>query len=66
VEVVQEIYRGVRIQEIPDLYERLEKVSVDPLNWVTRYRDKYTGDIWEEAYESTGHGEVVVVRKLKA
>jgi len=62
---VQEIYRGVRIQEIPDLSERLEKVSVDALNWVTRYRDKHTGDIWEEAYESTGHGEMVVVRKLK-
>lgn len=63
---MKEYYRGLRITEIPELAGRVEKVDVDAINWITRYRDPETGECWEESYESTGHGDVVVVRKVNS
>jgi len=56
---------GKAVSEIPEFVNRLEEVSTDFKLWVTRFRCKKCGQIWEERYESKGHANVPLVRKLK-
>ena len=57
--------QGKSVDEIPELKNVLEVVSCDAKKWITIYKCKSCGQLWEERYEPTGHGEVSVLRKIK-
>ena len=56
---------GKTVSDIPALSERLDKLSIDAMAWITHYRCKYCGQYWEERYEAKGHGEVPSLFKIK-
>lgn len=60
---LQDVYEGMAVKDIPDLYKRLEELSVNYRQWVTSYKCSQCGQIWKEQYVSTGHGEVPRVYK---
>ena len=55
--------RGNAVRQLPDFLILVDKVAVDAKNWTTTYRCKKSGEEWLETYESTGHGEIPVVRR---
>lgn len=56
-------YPGKALSELPELAACLCEISCDPMTWTTIYRCKYSGEYWEEVYESKGHGEIPIVRR---
>lgn len=48
----------------PELRDILVMLSSDFQTWVTVFGGSVCGQLWEEAYEATGHGERPMVRKL--
>jgi hypothetical protein len=59
-----EEFPGRTIAQIPELQGTLEKVEVNYKTWTTLYRCTVCGQLWEEKYEASGHGEVPHVRKI--
>ena len=57
-------YPGQSVREIPTLIERLDEVSRDVKRWVRVFRCRNCGQLWEESYETTGHGENANTRKV--
>ncbi len=64
-ETLQAEYRGMSVKQIPDLAGRLEEISRESINWIRVFRCRNCGQLWEERYESTGHGEVATTRKIR-
>jgi hypothetical protein len=60
---LQEIYEGLAVKDIPDLFTKVEKTSVNYKLWVTSFKCSKCGQIWKEQYVSTGHGDVPRVYK---
>ena len=58
-------YRGQSVDEIRKLAARLDQISIDSTNWVRIFRCRDCGQLWEEWYEATGHGENANVRKMQ-
>lgn len=58
-------YKGKKVGEIPELKKILIEISTDYNKWTTLFRCKLCGQIWEEIYESKGHGEVPKVIKKR-
>jgi hypothetical protein len=54
------------LAELPEFASRLEQISIDPVNWVRILRCRNCGQLWEESYRSTGHGEVATTRKFSS
>lgn len=54
---------GKAIADLPALAGRVEKVKTDFKLWISIFRCKECGQIWEERYESKGHANVPTVRK---
>jgi hypothetical protein len=57
-------FRGKSVAEIPALAARLEELSRDLEQWVRVFRCRQCGQLWEERYEATGHGEIATTRKI--
>ncbi len=57
-------FPGEVVKSVRELRRGLREISVDGMTWTTLYQCKKCGLLWEESYESTGHGEVPSVRKL--
>ena len=58
-------YPGKTLAEIPELRDHVEELSTDFKRWITVFRCKDCGMIWEERYEAKGHGDAPSVRKVK-
>jgi hypothetical protein len=56
-------HRGKSMNELPELLALVEQVSTDPIRWRTVYRCRTSGELWEEIYEATGHGEIPIVTR---
>ncbi len=61
----QDSFEGLSLKQIPKLEQLVEEVSCDPMTWRTVFKCKVSGELWEEVYESKGHGEVPAVRRIK-
>ena len=57
---------GKSVKDIPDLAKTLDEISTDYLKWVTTFRCKQCGQLWEERYRSAGHGNVPEVLRGKS
>ena len=60
---LQEKFEGKSVKDIPDLYKKLEEVTIDYKNWITTFKCKSCGQFWLEAFIEKGHGEVPEVYK---
>jgi len=56
---------GKAVIDIPELSNRLQEISTDFKLWITRFRCKQCGQIWEESYESKGHANIPSVKKVE-
>jgi transposase-like protein len=57
---------GKAVSDVPELASHLEKLTTDFKLWITRFRCKECGQIWEERYESKGHANVPSIKKVKS
>jgi len=57
---------GKAVSDISELSSHLEKLTTDFKHWVTRFRCRESSQIWEERYESRGHANVPLTKKIKA
>lgn len=64
-ETLQAEYRGLSVKDIPELASRLDEMSCDSITWIRVFRCRNCGQLWEERYEATGHGEVPTTRKIR-
>jgi hypothetical protein len=49
---------AMAMSDLPELTRRVEEIQVDAMKWITTYRCKVCGCIWEERFQAEGHGEV--------
>ena len=56
--------KGKSVEQIPELRRVLEMVSCDPKKWVTIYKCRLCGQMWEERYVPTGHGDMPILKKV--
>jgi hypothetical protein len=57
-------YPRMSVAELPELAPRLEQISIDAHQWVRILRCRNCGQLWEEWYQATGHGELANTRKF--
>ena len=58
-------FEATSIKELSWLTGHIERVSIDFKKWIARYKCTICGQIWEERYRATGHGEIPDVFKVK-
>jgi hypothetical protein len=59
-------YEGVGVNQLDWLAPHVQQVSIDGMRWVSTYRCTICGQVWEERYRATGHGEVPDVFKIES
>ena len=60
---LDDYYFAESIASVAALYT-LEQVKRHLPDWITTYRCTECGQLWEERYEATGHGEVPCIEKV--
>lgn len=58
------IFEGARVEDIPEIKEKLIEVSTDYKHWTTTFKCKVCGQKWIERFVHRGHGEVPEVLKF--
>ena len=61
---LKDLYEGLRVEDIPELSQRVKEIETDFKHWETVYVCIECGQKWLEKYISRGHGDVPEVRKL--
>ena len=57
-------YPGRSVAELPGLESRLDEISRDLSRWLRTFRCRNCGQLWEERYSASGHGEIATTRKI--
>jgi hypothetical protein len=57
-------FDGQAMTDLPLLASRVEKTGFDPKAWVTTFRCKTCGRLWEEKFRSEGHANVPTVVRV--
>ena len=57
-------FPGRALRDVGELAEVLVRLSRDSETWTTIFECRLCGQVWEELYAESGHGEVPHLRKL--
>jgi len=57
-DALPERFPATAMTDLPELSSRVEELRIDAKKWITTYRCRVCGAIWDERYESAGHANI--------